>query len=226
MDCEDPQKRLAAYRMARREGGVSPADLFFNRSLKVPGLPRLAQSYIDEPALVGESVRVRKARAKQVLNEQKLLLYSDRAPLREGQKILVKNRKTQLFTDIGWVVKVRDSGRSAHIRLEESGNVVLLNRRCVRPHPEDEMNCAILNGQDLEVAVNLISREPFQKEGLQKSKRVRFSLDCLHRGRELQSKQSLCDSWVAVPGSVTMCCCAGEQAKHTFCADAFWGKEE
>ena len=124
------------------------------------------------------------------------------------------------------MIKVRDSGRSAHIRLEEKGNVVLLNRRCVRPHPEDEMNCAILNQQDLEVAVNLISREPFQKECLQKSKRVRFSLDCLHRGRELQSKQSLCDSWVAEPGSVTMCCCAGEQAKHTFCTDTFWGKEE
>ena len=189
-------------------------------------MPRLAQSYIDDPALVGGSISARKERAKELLNKQKLLLYSDRAPLREGQKNLVKNRKSQLYTDVGWVIKVRDGGRSAHIRLEEKGNVVLLNRRCVRPHPEDEMDCAVLNGQDLNVAVNLISREPSQKESLHKTKKVRFSLDCLHKGREFQPKQCLCDSWVVEPGGAAMCCCASEQAKHTFCADPFWEKEE
>ena len=124
------------------------------------------------------------------------------------------------------MIKVRDGGRSAHIRLEEKGSVVLLNRRCVCPHPEDEMNCAVLNEQDLNVAVNIISREPSHKGSLHKTKKVRFSLDCLHKGWEFQPKQYLCDSWIVEPGGAAMCCCAREQAKHTFCFDSFWVEGE
>ena len=117
---KDFQEELMHYLSGCLDGHEkSPAELFFGRRLRIPGLPQ-----------------AKFAKGERDLNVQ------DKLPLlSEGDKVLVQNHSSKKWDEKGTIKEVRRNGRSYLIEMDD-GRMISRNRRYLRPQvlplPEDD----------------------------------------------------------------------------------------
>ena len=90
-------------------GRPSPAQAFFTRDLRVPGLPTVPTA---GPPTTGQRVRV--------------------SEFQPGDKVRVNNPDTKRWTDKATVMKIRRHGASVWLRMA-NGRVLVRNQRFLKP---------------------------------------------------------------------------------------------
>ena len=113
---------LAEFRIAPREDGYSPAELFYKRQVRGL-LPELPRKFNVEDA--------EKARDKvQEAYTEKRQTRSTSKPLGMGQRVWLQDQQTKRWTIDGTIKSIRDGGRSYVV--ETSGGAYLRNRRYIK----------------------------------------------------------------------------------------------
>ena len=122
---------LAHFRNTPRQDGVSPAQLFLQRRIRI-NLPVLSKhlapmnsEYMGD-ALTQRNLALQKSRS---LRDQKC---KPLALLEPGEKVLVQNDSTKLWDTKGLIVSRREDGRSYTVKISD-GSIQLRNRRHLWP---------------------------------------------------------------------------------------------
>ena len=145
---------LAEFRVAPREDGYSPAELFYKRQVRglLPELPKKLDVEAAEQAR--DKVQEEYTAQRQTRSSSK--------PLRMGQRVWLQDQQSKKW-NIGGVIKsIRNGGRS-YVVETESGAAYLRNRRFIKPAA-----CS----QEGVVALRTVATPEEKKE--KKKKRVSF----------------------------------------------------
>ena len=121
----DFQEQLFCFRLAPRQCGFSPADLFFGRSIKnskLPVHPNAKKCELNPFQLEGKV-----ARDKIKLRSELDSGGRDLEQLTIGTKVVLQNPITHLWNRFGEIKSIRDSGRSYEV-LVEGHKAVIRNR--------------------------------------------------------------------------------------------------
>ena len=121
----DFQEQLFCFRLAPRQCGFSPADLFFGRSIKnskLPVHPNAKKCELNPFQLEGKV-----ARDKIKLRSELDSGGRDLEQLTIGTKVVLQNPITRLWNRFGEIKSIRDSGRSYEV-LVEGHKAVIRNR--------------------------------------------------------------------------------------------------
>ena len=111
--------------------GVSPAELFFNRRLRMLNLPTLEANL--KPADYSVYIRTKQALTQMAFKRSNAKKLSPNLSiLAPGQRVRIQHPKTKRWTLLGHVNDVRPNSRSYHVELD-NGTVYLRNRRFLRP---------------------------------------------------------------------------------------------
>ena len=122
---QDFQEQLFCFRLAPRQCGFSPADLFFGRSIKnskLPVHPNAKKCELNPFQLEGKVARD-KIKLRSELNSG----GSDLGQLAIGTKVVLQNPLTRLWNRFGEIKSIRDSGRSYEVMVE-GHRAVIRNR--------------------------------------------------------------------------------------------------
>ena len=122
---KDFQEQLFCFRLAPRQCGFSPADLFFGRSIKnskLPVHPNAKKCEVNTFQLEGKI-----ARDKIKLRSELHSGGRDLEQLAIGTKVVLQNPLTRLWNCFGEIKSIRDSGRSYEV-LVEGQKAVIRNR--------------------------------------------------------------------------------------------------
>ena len=122
---KDFQEQLFCFRLAPRQCGFSPADLFFGRSIKnskLPVHPNAKTCELNPFQLEGKV-----ARDKIKLRSELDSGGRDLEQLTIGTKVVLQNPITRLWNRFGEIKSIRDSGRSYEV-LVEGHKAVIRNR--------------------------------------------------------------------------------------------------
>ena len=152
---------LAEFRIAPREDGYSPAELFYKRQVRglLPELPK--------------KLNVEKAeKARDKVQEAYTAKRQTRAaskPLVIGQRVWLQDQQSKKWTIEGVIKSVRNGGRS-YVVETESGAAYLRNRRFIK--------AAVCRTRQ-EVALRVVETPTMEKENKEEKeeggkKRVRF----------------------------------------------------
>jgi hypothetical protein len=131
-DADIERLTLLSNQLLSQDGSGSPADKFFRRKLRAPGVTRLPSALIDHQRLQRlrqEAVQIRRGRKL-----KRSHFYTEQfAP---GDRVVVQNCLTKLWDTRGRIIKQRpsnDSKASTSFFLDtDEGKVILRNRKYIR----------------------------------------------------------------------------------------------
>ena len=134
------KRALLEHRNLRRADGFSPAELFLGRRLRgaLPTLPSHTD-FKPEEVNVGAERRSKNAEKAKARYDEKAC---DLPPLRVGQRVMIQDAFTLRWTHRGIITEARDNGRSFFIEIRPGCPPVLLNRRFLRPDPDQDVDNA------------------------------------------------------------------------------------
>ena len=114
---------LAEFRIAPREDGFSPAELFYKRQVRglLPELPKKLN--VEEAEKARDKVQETYTAQRQTRSASK--------PLEMGQRVWLQDQQTKRWTIEGVIKSIRDSGRSFVVEIG-SGAAYLRNRRYIK----------------------------------------------------------------------------------------------
>ena len=114
---------LAEFRIAPREDGYSPAELFYRRQVRglLPELPKKLN--------VGEAERARD-KVQEAYTAQRQTRSASK-PLLIGQRVWLQDQQSKKWTIGGTIKSIRNGGRSYVVKTE-SGAAYLRNRRFIK----------------------------------------------------------------------------------------------
>ena len=114
---------LAEFRIAPREDGYSPAELFYRRQVRglLPELPNRVN------VRAGEQARDATQEKATVQRQNR----SPSQPLVMGQRVWLQDQQTKKWTMEGVIKSIRNGGRSYVVEME-NGAAYLRNRRFIR----------------------------------------------------------------------------------------------
>mgnify|MGYP003320628885 CR=1 FL=1 len=113
---------LAEFRIAPREDGYSPAELFYRRQVRglLPELPKKLN--VEDAEKARDKVQETYTAQRQTRSTSK--------PLGMGQRVWLQDQQTKRWTIDGVIKSIRDGGRSFVV--ETSGGAYLRNRRYIK----------------------------------------------------------------------------------------------
>ena len=113
---------LAEFRIAPREDGFSPAELFYRRQVRglLPELPK---------KLNVEDAEKARDKAQETYTAQRQTRSASK-PLGMGQRVWLQDQQTKRWTIEGVIKSIRDGGKSFVV--ETSGGAYLRNRRYIK----------------------------------------------------------------------------------------------
>ena len=114
---------LAEFRIAPREDGYSPAELFYKRHVRglLPELPRKLN--VEEAERARDKVQEKAAAQRQTRSTSKILGM--------GQKVWLQDQQTKRWTIGGVIKSIRNGGRS-YVVETDNGAAYLRNRRFIK----------------------------------------------------------------------------------------------
>ena len=122
---------LAHFRSTPRQDGVSPAQLFLQRRIRI-NLPVLSKHLAPmNSELMGEALTQRNS-ALQKSRSTRDQKCKPLALLEPGEKVLVQNDSSKLWDTKGFIVSRREDGRSYTVK-NSDGSIQLRNRRHLWP---------------------------------------------------------------------------------------------
>ena len=152
---------LAEFRIAPREDGYSPAELFYKRQVRglLPELPKKLN--VEEAERARDKVQEAYTAKRQTRAASK--------PLVIGQRVWLQDQQSKKWTIEGVIKSVRNGGRS-YVVETESGAAYLRNRRFIK--------AAVCRTRQ-EVALRVVETPTMEKENKEEKeegdkKRVRF----------------------------------------------------
>ena len=133
---------LAHFRNTPRQDGVSPAQLFLQRRIRI-NLPVLSKHLAPmNSELMGEALTQRNS-ALQKSRSTRDQKCKPLALLEPGEKVLVQSDSTKLWDTKGIIVSRREDGRSYNVK-NSDGSIQLRNRRHLWPVQGGEIDLPAL----------------------------------------------------------------------------------